>query len=75
MFGCRAKSLAIKSLATVSARFGVKNDLHSIGKLRQRLNSGDKPNTFKTAASELWQTVSWFGNKPNTLYNLRALDS
>jgi len=70
----RAKSLAIKSLATVSARFGVKNDLNSVGELWGRLNSGDKPNTFKTAVSELWQTAR-FRKKPNMFDNLSALDS
>lgn len=74
-YGCRAKSLVIKSLATVSATFGIKNGLHSVGQLWRCLNSGNKQNTFKTAVSELWQTVAWYGNKPSTLYNLSALDS
>jgi hypothetical protein len=38
----------IKSLATVSATFGIKNGLHSVGQLWRCLNSGNKQNTFKT---------------------------
>lgn len=60
--GAKSQQIARRSFG----KFGRRKRLAWRWRDAARLNYGNESNTYKSAASDVWQPMAWFRNKPNT---------